>query len=157
MEHIKEIDLQRYKNSLFDEEENTVIENHLYCCDICMDKYLSLVSSEEMDTAKSFLSPEFTERVVWNVEKEIRRKKEIKSNLKRERRKNIISYYVGAAIITLLFVNVGFFQSFVDSVPKIVALVEQPLVENGRGFNLDFSKRAVDKAALWIEEFEERK
>lgn len=157
MEHIKRNELWQYKKGLLPEEKSIIVQEHLYTCDACLNSYLSLITEEEISKAEVLLSPEFTDKVIWNVEKENRKKTKIQSELAKEKRKSFITYYVGAAVMTLLFVSTGIFQAFVDTAPKIVTLAERAQQEEyNRTPGYDLSSKAVGKAALWIERFESK-
>jgi predicted anti-sigma-YlaC factor YlaD len=155
MKHFEGNQLWEYREGLLNKEKENIVEEHLYTCEKCLNSFLCLISEEEISKAEGLLSLQFTDKVIWNIEKENRKRAKIKDELTKEKWQSFITYYVGAAVMTLLFVSTGIFQSIVDTAPKIVTLtVRVQQEEFNRTPGLGLSTRAVDKAALWIERFE---
>ncbi|MGI6533873.1 MAG: hypothetical protein ACOX23_04535 [Peptococcia bacterium] len=176
MRHYRREELQQYKNGLsgmsgegFKDDRNTDIESHLASCVQCQEKFLTLVSAEEVSCAAELLSPDFTDKVLARVAKERSRQHSgqqrmsqktgsYQPNQSREKWQSMVLYYVGAAVITLVFVSNGLFQRIIDVKPPMsfISSVERmKMVEAGeKEMGLDLPRKAVEEAAQWIDNFE---
>lgn len=65
MKHLSEDVIKKYKDNLLSEELSKEIDKHIYSCDECLNKYLSLVDSDI-----EYLDESFTENVA-NIIKDI--------------------------------------------------------------------------------------
>ena len=164
------------------------IEAHLAGCVQCQEKFLALVSTAEVGRAAELLSPDFTDKVLAGVAPFVQQRQDGQRRSRqygrqqgssqqrksgqsrpqksssflhkqsRERRQSLVLYYVGAAVITLVFVSNGLFQKIIDVTPQMALLSSMERMERfevgekERGF--DFPRKAVDQAAQWIENFE---
>ncbi|MBZ4652883.1 MAG: hypothetical protein JG781_221 [Peptococcaceae bacterium] len=152
MKHYTQAEWLLFRQGLLAKEKVYIMEEHLAQCDQCLAHFLSLISEEEVKEADEFLSPDFSDKVINTVkgEKTIIRKSPHKL---KEKQKNMFAYYVAAAAITLIFMSTGFFQSLIDTGPRIVSLAASP--ENrSREWDLNWSGKVVNKAALWLRDFE---
>lgn len=172
MKHFKQEEIRQYKEGLGEEKLRQQIETHLGCCEVCQEVFLTLVLPEEVRQAAELLSPNFTETMLTTLSDNNNNNNNKNNNIIAirksgekagraqtiftEKRQSLFIYYVGAAVITLFFVSNGLFQRIVDVTPQMALLTETERtkrVERGEdGFSL--SKEAVNKAALWIENFE---
>lgn len=123
-------------------EEKNFIEEHLLTCDRCLDTFLSFITVEEVEQARLKISPDFTKRIL----KKASRQGKIKTKSSRQN----LSFYVAAALLTLVFMGNGFFQMLVNFEPKL----ESPRRLQELNLNLDWSDRVVNQTATWIEKFE---
>jgi hypothetical protein len=169
MKHFKQEEIRQYKEGLAEEKLRQQIETHLGCCEVCQEIFLTLVLPEEVRQAAELLSPNFTETMLTTLSDNnnnnnnnniigIRKSGEKAGRAQTiftEKMQNLFIYYVGAAVITLFFVSNGLFQRIIDVTPQM-ALVETERterVERGED-SFSLSQKAVDKAALWIKNFE---
>ena len=148
------------------------ITDHLYTCEQCANVFLTLLSPEEIGQAEELLSLNFTGKVKTalcqenrQMDKSKARDTKLSSGKKRERswgkrfnekRQNLLFYYVGAAMVTLIFMSSGVFQKIVDVEPLVASAIpiERKGVMETDEFGFSLPGRALDKAALWIENFE---
>lgn len=164
------------------------IEAHLAGCVQCQEKFLALVSTAEVGRAAGLLSPDFTDKVLAGVapmaqqrqsgqhssqqygrqqgspqqrksgQSSPQKSSSFQRKQSREKWQSLVLYYVGAAVITLVFVSNGLFQKIIDVTPQMALLSSMERMERfevgekERGF--DFPRKAVDQAAQWIENFE---
>lgn len=153
MEHFKN-EWQSYKKGevTFDKDEKMSI--HLSECDQCLDEFILLIDDEDIIKAEKLLSPDFTAKVMRLVAKEKKRKTPEYYNA--EKTKNTIIYYVAAASITLLFVGSGLFQTIIRGFTEPAALqLSTRIINSQRSY--DISGKIVNKASLWIENFESKR
>lgn len=187
MRHYQREELQQYKDGLSGGNLNEIlaqeIEAHLACCPQCQERFLALVSTVEVARAAELLSPDFTDKVLAGVAPMARQRQSgqrrspqysrqqgspqqplpqkrssFQHTQSREKWQSLLLYYVGAAVITLVFVSNGLFQKIIDVTPQMALLSSMERMERfevgekERGF--DFPRKAVDQAAQWIENFE---
>lgn len=125
-----------------------------YFNDSDMEKFLLQVNDEEIAEAAKLLSSDFTEKVMKLVSKE--KKYKPAHNPFAEKKKNTIIYYAAAASITLLFVGSGLFQTFIQGFTRPTILqLSTKIINNQKSY--DISGKIVNKASLWIENFESQR
>jgi len=132
-----------YKQGILSSEESRKMEDHLLECDQCLEIFLSLVDSDEIQVASELISPKFTDTVIHAVNK----KSKVRS-------KNLFTYYVAAALVTLILMSSGFFEKLVTTVPYAsqTAVVQENFRQEN--FIMNFSERVVNKTSDFIDNFE---
>lgn len=146
----------KYKNGLVTAGKAEKMSIHLSECDQCLEEFLALVDEQEISEAEISLDRGFTERVMKVVAAEKKKEKARKYADRAEKNKNSIIYYVAAASITLIFVGSGLFQAFVQGFAEPAALeLSTKIIHDQRSY--DFSGKIVNKASLWIENFESQR
>ncbi|MBF8984344.1 hypothetical protein IZY60_12420 [Lutibacter sp. B2] len=132
-----------YKQCVLSSQESKEMEDHLLECDPCLEIFLSLVDDAEIQIASEFISPKFTDTIM----------KKINTNSK-VRSKNLFTYYVAAALVTLILMSSGFFEKLVDTVPYAsqTAVIQENL--KPENFIMNFSERVVNKTSSFIDNFE---
>lgn len=153
MEHFIN-ELQEYKNKKLSFDRHEEMSLHLSKCDQCLEEFLLQIDDEDIAQAEKLISGGFTESVMKLVAKEKKYKRVIYSAS--EKAKNTIIYYVAAASITLIFVGSGLFQNFIQGFTEPTSIqLSTKIINNQR--NYDISGKIVNKASLWIENFESQR
>jgi hypothetical protein len=164
-------ELKLYKAGLVEEKLWQEITEHLYRCEQCSEVFLTLLSSEEIRQAEDLLSSDFTMKVKTALREEncnLHKNKVIDMNLdagkkknysrKRcnEKRQSLLFYYVGAAVVTLIFMSGGVFQKVIDIPPLIASAteIERKGMAGIEDFRFNLPDRVLDKADFWIENLE---
>lgn len=152
-------ELKLYKTGLVADNLRQKITDHLYACEQCSNAFLASLSQEEIEQAEELLSPNFTVKVETALRQEnsnMHRQKSLSGKRFNERIQNLLFYYVGAAVVTLIFMSSGVFQKIVDVAPLVASAtqIERKGVVETDEFKFRMPERALDKAALWIENFE---
>lgn len=132
-----------YKQGILSVEDSKKMEDHLLECDPCLEIFLSLVDDGEIQVASELISPEFEDAIMGSVNK----KPKIKN-------KNLFTYYVAAALVTLILTSSGFFETLITTVPYVskTAVVQSNLKQEN--FIMNFSERVVNKTSNFINNFE---
>lgn len=134
------------------------MEDHLVSCEICMNSFLKNVQKEDIDKARKILPDDFTASTMFYIKGKSRPEPSVShKNTWKERWQNIFIYYVAAAILTIVFVGGGVFQSLVDNYSQFsrtaCSLEHQKMQDSIR---LNWSGQIADRTARWIEDFENR-
>jgi len=132
-----------YKQGILSSEESRKMEDHLLECDQCLEIFLSLVDNDEIQVASELISAEFEDTVMGSVNK----KPKIKN-------KNLFTYYVAAALVTLILTSSGFFETLITTVPYAsqTAVVQKNFRQEN--FIMNFSEKVVNKTSNFIDNFE---
>lgn len=152
MRHLQREELQQYKEGVVTADLQQEFTAHLAVCAQCQEEFLALVSTAEVSRAAELLSSEFTEKVIARV---FPSRGNVKTNNRQYmggKRQSLLLYYVGAAVLTLIFVSNGFFQKIIDVTPSMTLLGAREAHERMAIF--DLPQKAVEQAALWMESFE---
>lgn len=132
------------------------MENHLYSCEHCMESFLDVINADDMKIAEEIIPPDFTDSTAAYIKKKSRTKTSISSKARSiHRRQNLIVCYAAAAILTLIFMGGGVFESLVDNYAKIstdVCTVEHKKMQESMG--VTWADNLTSKTADWIEKFE---
>jgi len=135
-----------YNEGQFTDEEKGKMEDHLTQCDYCLYTFLSLIDDEDIAQGEKSLSPNFDDKLFIKVKKmqgPIKRHKQ-----HRERKKNLLIYYMAASIVTLVLMNGGLFHSFIE--PEVFNASKR--IENQVSVN--WPEKVVKDAHNWILNFE---
>lgn len=142
-----------FKNDILPEEEKIDMEDHLYLCDNCMDIYLKLIDTEELDFAEMMIPSDFTETVMEKVEKIIPISKPMK---KKKMIENIFMYYIAAASVVLVLTAGGVFTKITDFPIERVGVDRFKTRENIGGI-YNFTEKITDNTNDFINNFGTRK
>lgn len=142
-----------FKNDQVLEEEKTMMEDHLYTCDTCMDIYLKLIDKEELDFAEMIISRDFTNSVMKSIEaiapiKKINKKK-------KKMVENIFMYYVAAASVVLVLTAGGVFTRIIEF-PMEKINVDRFQTQESIGNIYSFSEKITNSTNSFINNFEKR-
>lgn len=112
-----------YKDNLLPREDYIKMEDHLYTCDTCMDIFLSLIDSEELDLVETVVPSGFTENIMIKIEVVIPITKATnrvsnsyinKTKRKKKMIKDIFMYYVAVASVVLVLTAGGVFTKMAE-------------------------------------------
>lgn len=140
-----------YKNGSLSTEESEKMEDHLSMCDKCLNIFLSLIDQEEINTAQKNIPLDFTDSVInkANIIKNDFSHKKYKT-----KRKNIFIYYTAAALVTIVLMGSGFFNTLVNTVPSITQTAINQENFNQTNRITIFSEKVVNKTSNFINNFE---
>lgn len=115
MTHFSKEEWILYKKNLLSEEDSIKMEDHLYTCDTCMDTFLSLIDSKDLDFAGEIIPSDFTQSVMEKTEGVTpifkARNKPIK---KKKMMENIFMYYIAVASVVLVLTAGGVFTKMAE-------------------------------------------
>lgn len=126
------------------------MEEHLYTCDECLETFLSLIDQNDVEEATKSISKGFTSNVMAEI-KNVEYIPKAKSNRKY---KEMLTYYIVVASVTIVLTIGGFFTKLVDTLPNVVqsnTIVEKIELPNKVA---DLSGRIVNKTSDFINRFE---
>lgn len=153
MAHFDKEKWMDFKNNILSEEERISMEDHLYTCDNCMDIYLNLIDTEELDFAKMMIPSNFTETVMKDVKKITPISKPIR---KKKMIENIFMYYVAAASVLLILTAGGVFTKITE-IPMGNIEVDRFQIEEGMGSRYSFTERIIDNTNNFVNNFRTEK
>ena len=127
MKHYNSEEWKLFAVEAIDEAKRTVMEEHLYQCDECMECYLSIIDASTDTIVDSLISPDFTDNIMKLIEVEKVKEKEglhgltikekqVKNN--KISRNSILKYYTIAACITIVLFHMGIFDLIGETVPR---------------------------------------
>jgi len=143
-----------YKKGFYTQKQLHEMEAHLYECNHCLEIFLSLIEDEEMQNAIQMISPAFDDKVMDFVKKiqkhRVRRSCEHSSGSFANK---MITYYIAAAMFTIMLMNAGFFRTMAEKVP--VAASSLAIKEKTEyRVKLDWPAEVVSRTNKWIANFE---
>lgn len=153
MKHYDHLEWLLYKENSISEEKHKEMEEHLYHCDKCMDVFLSLIDSQEIDEGKMIASPDFTSRVM----NEIKKKKQFKKTTKKYNKSslnNIFLYYVAAASVAIILTCSGFYKDMIDIMTNISETTINYNMNEKGNIIYHLSEKIVGKTSSFITNFE---
>lgn len=153
MKHYDHLEWFLYKECSIPEEKHREMEEHLYNCDKCMDIFLSLIDSEEIDEGEMIIPPAFTSRVMNKIKEKKKPRKIIEKNHK-STFKNIFVYYAAAAAVAIILTCSGFYKGMVDIVPQISETTINKNINNTGDIVFNLSEKIVGKTSSFITNFE---
>lgn len=153
MKHYDHVEWIFYKNNVLSEEKMIEMEEHLYYCDECLETFLSLIDENEVEEAIKPISEEFTNKIMDEIEK-VEYLPRVRTNRTNRRHKEILTYYIAVASVTIVLTVGGFFTRLVDTVPIVVQ--SSPIVDNIELPNkvADISGKIVNKTSDFINRIE---
>lgn len=146
MKHFSRDEWILYREDQLVGEQRGKMENHLTKCNSCLDTFLSLIDDEEIAKAQKCISPDFTDRLFFKVRKI--QKPIHKHSYHREKKENLLIYYMAASMVTLVLMNGGLFQSMMG--PEVFNTSKR--IENKVSVN--WPEKMVSGAHNWILNFE---
>lgn len=147
-----------YKKNLLSDEEKIEMEEHLYDCDDCMDVFLNLIDSEELEIAETLLPTNFTESIMDKIDSLIpitKSSNKVKTETldKRPRKKkmieNIAMYYVAVASVVLILTAGGVFTKMTQF-PIANISVDSERTNEGLGKMYSFSEKITNGTNSFI-------
>lgn len=153
MKHYDELEWIFYKEKAFSKEKSKEMEEHLYECDECMEIFLSLIGSEEIDSAEETISSDFNHRTMEDIRK-IKYKPKVKVEKYTESFKYMFGYYVAVAAVAIILTWGGFYSGLVDVLPQMAKSTIKK--ETTDKFNIVFSlsENIVNRTSNFINNFQ---
>lgn len=144
--HIDDDELLKYFNDEVSNEDEFLIEESLLNSDESLMKYVSMLESS-INTTES-LPQDFTDKVLESV---IIRER----NLKKNRRVNLITYYVAVASITIMFSLTGVFDRVYSGVNFNANAIENRHESQSKTDinNKKWTETLADKTTIFIDNF----
>lgn len=144
--HIDDDVLLKYFNDEVSNEDEFMIEESLLNSDESLMKYVSMLESS-INTTES-LPQDFTDKVLESVV--IRER-----NLKKNRRVNLITYYVAVASITIMFSLTGVFDRVYSGVNFNANAIENRNESQSKPDinNTKWTETLADKTTIFIDNF----
>lgn len=151
MKHYDCVEWIFYKEKALSEEKMMEMEEHLYTCNECLDTFLSLIDDKEVAEAEGSISSSFTSKVMSSIQNV---EHVTKTNKSKTKHKEIFTYYVAVAAVTIVLTMGGFYNSLVDIVPHVAQSTD--MRDNIKLPNIvaDISGRIVNKTSDFINNFE---
>lgn len=154
MKHYGEKEWLSYKKGLLSDEKAQMMESHLSQCDRCLEDFLSLIGQEEISAAEKMVSPNFSEGVMHAVGK-VRHKPVSARKRLNTKWNEIFTYYVAAALVTLVLTGSGFFGHLVQAVPRVEQTASKQNNYMQKNLIIDWSEKVVNKTSNFIDRLEE--
>lgn len=144
--HINDDILLEYFSHKASEEEESIVEELLLNDDEILEKYVSMLESSI--NTDEYLSQNFTDKVIESVV--IRDK-----NLKKNRRVNLITYYVAVASITIMFSVTGVFDRVYSGINFNTEAMENSYETQSKTdiSNKKWTETLADKTTVFIDNF----
>lgn len=153
MKHYDHIEWIFYKKKVLSEEKMMEMEEHLYTCDECLDIFLSLIDNDEVEEAEKSIPIDFTNNIMTEVQN-VKHMPKVKTNRPIKKYKEIFTYYVAVAAVTIVLTMGGFYTRLVDTLPNVAK--SNAIRDNIELPNIvaDVSGRIVNKTSDFINNFE---
>ncbi|WZL73257.1 hypothetical protein QBE52_00520 [Clostridiaceae bacterium 35-E11] len=142
-----------YKEGKLSWEESQGMEDHLTECNQCLETFLSLMNEEEIDVTNEIISPEFTDTVMNEIHR-VKHDFATKKKVPKSKRKRLFNYYVAAAVVTLVLMGSGFFESLVNTIPYMTQAAVREENFKQASLIMNFSEKIVHKTSKFINDFE---
>ncbi len=141
-----------YKLKTSTEEKMAAMESHLEFCASCQEIYLDLIDQPDLDMVQQFIPPDFTKSLMNSLDIQLSNSNIVKFPARKQalNRKGIFAYYVTAAVITLVLMSGGIFDSMVDQSMRFthICMVQSHNVE--AKVNKDWNWQLVKHDSLWM-------
>ncbi|MEZ2715375.1 hypothetical protein [Niallia circulans] len=136
----------KYVKDELSEKERSILEDHLYTCDQCLELYIDAVDKQEETLPSISDEAAFMNDIMQKISYENLEIKTIEEK-KRPIYQSSIFHYAIAASLTLILMSAGFFQSIVKHTETIqkteVSFKNEPK-----------SGGLVDKTFAWMDSFD---
>lgn len=157
MTHFSKEEWISYKRDLLSEEETITMEDHLYTCHTCMDMFLSLIDSEELDLVVEMIPSDFTKDVMKKIDGIIPIAKATNKSISNKTRKkkmieNIFMYYIAVASVVLVLTAGGVFTKMTE-IPIENIKVDRERTTQGIEKMNSFSEKIANSTNNFINNF----
>lgn len=153
MKHYDYLEWFFYKEKVLSEEKSKEMEEHLYECSECMDIFLSLIDSEEIDGAEKTISHDFTYRVMKDIQK-VKLKPIAKVKKNTTSFKNVFGYYAAAAAVAIILTWGGFYSGLVDALPQVAKATAQKNRFDTPNIIFSLTEKIVNKTSIFVNDFQ---
>jgi len=131
----------KYVNNDLKETDRTLLEDHLYTCDHCLELYMNAVDEQEEMLPSIFDETTFMEGIMKGIAAErVEEAPNVQS--KRAFYQSSIFHYAIAACVTLVLMNTGVFQTIIKHT-ETIQKAEFPQEKSSEGL--------VNKTFAWID------
>lgn len=158
MKHYSREEWLIFKKDGFDNCEMEKMEDHLYSCDLCMKIFLDVLDDNDITKAEESIPDSFTRNTLIYIKEKGNASPSITKRTEfLRRRQNLFTYYVAAAVLTLVFMGGGVFQSLVDnyaSFSQTACTVEHQKMQEESKTNI--SIEIANRTSQWINNFENK-
>lgn len=135
--HFAKSEWEQYSQGLIQGKKQRAMEKHLGKCNHCLETFLSLVTTDDIQRAEESLSPWFAQDVISRLPEKARPTK-VNTNA------NALCYYLAVACITVIFMTTGVFENLVNTIPDAPELHEEPAYQETAVFG--WSDKLMTKA-----------
>lgn len=156
MRHYDEVEWKLYKKDILNEQMHREMEEHLFHCDDCRDIFLSLIDDEEIEKAGTFISNDFQENLMKNIQKIKYATIPIDRDKYKKKKKfynEMLLYYTAVASVAIFLTGAGVFNSVVDKIPDISRTIEKEKVAIETNKINEFSKSVLNITSNFAEGF----
>jgi len=154
VKHFGTKEWELYKKGFYTAKQLDEMEEHLYECNHCLEIFLSLIEDEETRSANQKISQDFDEKVMGSVRKIPKHRPHRKCLHKSASTANkLITYYLAAAMVTIMLMSAGFFQAMARQIPAM-ALSFADKEKTECRVKLTWPAEVVSRTNRWIANFE---
>ncbi len=150
MQHYTAEQWQQYKDAPPGDPSAARMENHLLQCPICLERFLGLISQEDLLQAEQFLSPDFTGETIGLVNAKSNHSVCPIRSSHSSSRKKLFGYYVAAAVLTLALTGGGVFDSLIHQSSQVTDLCIKNSLQIQEGFYAKIP-RTVKQSEKWLQ------
>lgn len=144
MTHYSPKEWEMFINNLLSESEVKQMEDHLYSCDVCLERYLTLIEKEK-ETLPHLQKDDLTADIINKVtSKPVHQKRD---QTKQPVYKRTIFHYSVAALLTLCFMGSGLFHTM----SSYMSTVEAEVIDKPR---VSITENLMNKTIKFINEME---
>ena len=153
MRHYSSGEWLAFKEGHYDELTSGKMEEHLYECNECMDIFLSLIDSKEIDGAEKTIPHDFTNKVMKDIQK-VKFKPKAKVQKNTISFKNAFGYYAAVAAVAIILTWGGFYSGLVDVLPQVAKETAQKNRFDTPSIVSSFTEKIVNKTSNFVNDFQ---
>jgi hypothetical protein len=153
MKHYDYLEWVFYKEKVLSKEKFKEMEEHLYECNECMDIFLSLIDSKEIDGAEKTIPHDFTNKVMKDIQK-VKFKPKAKVQKNTISFKNAFGYYAAVAAVAIILTWGGFYSGLVDVLPQVAKETAQKNRFDTPSIVSSFTEKIVNKTSNFVNDFQ---
>ena len=153
MKHYDYLEWVFYKEKVLSKEKFKEMEEHLYECNECMDIFLSLIDSKEIDGAEKTIPHDFTNKVMKDIQK-VKFKPKAKVQKNTISFKNAFGYYAAVAAVAIILTWGGFYSGLVDVLPQVAKETAQKNRFDTPNIVFSFTEKIVNKTSNFVNDFQ---
>lgn len=155
MRHYDDVEWKLYKENLLDKKIYDEMQEHLFQCESCMDKFLSTIDDKEVEDAGKILSTDFTDDLMSRLESTRPRGIVNIDKYKQKKRvyNEVLLYYTAIASVAIFLMGSGFFHRMVDGIPEISRNIEEPRISMDTNKINEFSNAVLKATNGFVKSF----
>ncbi|MBY0122205.1 anti-sigma factor [Bacillus sp. S/N-304-OC-R1] len=152
MTHYSKEEWMKYVNNEMTQDVREEYENHLYTCDQCLTLYLDAVAEAEEDLPEIENESGFTDLIMAQIAES--KPPVLKAATEKKKRsrpfyQTAIFHYSIAAVMTILLMSTGVFQS----ITQYTVALQKPSFQEKR---TSITEGIVDKTFAWMDSLEKK-